>query len=135
MENAYRGRIRIGAAYDRRMDGVEHDHATHDATHDPPNDPAKDPGEQGTLPAGLPSRGAYLLSFGSVVFAGIFGAIIGYGLVNVSSDEATAAEKLLGTIVGSIIAAGGVGIVAVLVLRAMSEWKRRPPPSSPAAPR
>jgi hypothetical protein len=83
--------------------------------------------DDGTLPVGLPSRTAYLLAFGGVVIAGIFGAIIGYGLVNVSSDDASATSKLLGTLIGSVIAAGGVGIVAVLVLRAMAEWKRRPP--------
>ena len=81
----------------------------------------------GALPAGLPSRSAYLLAFGSVIVAGVFGAIIGFGLVDVSNEHATTTEKLLGTIIGSVVGAGGVGIVAVLVLRAMSEWKRRPP--------
>ncbi len=103
------------------MDGIEGDGATRGP------DPEPRARDEGTLPAGLPSRAAYLLAFTSVIVAGVFGAIIGYGLVNVSSDDAGGTEKLLGTLVGSIIAAGGVGIVAVLVLRAMAEWKRRPP--------
>jgi hypothetical protein len=112
----------IEAAYDRPM-------STADANGEPRGPNA----DEGTLPVGLPSRGAYLLAFGSVLFAGVFGAIIGYGLVNVSNEDASASSKLFGSLIGSIVAAGGVGIVAVLVLRAMSEWKRRPP--GPPAPR
>jgi hypothetical protein len=89
---------------------------------------AQEDDQSGVLPAGLPSRSAYLLAFGSVVVAGVFGAIIGFGLVNVSCGGDCDGEKLLGTLIGSIVAAGGVGIVAVLVLRAMAEWKRKPPP-------
>ena len=74
----------------------------------------------------LPSRGAFLLAFGSVVLAGILGGIIGYGIADVSSQSDI--SHLLGTFVGSVIGAG-VGIVAVLVLRAMAEWRRQNPPS------
>jgi hypothetical protein len=71
----------------------------------------------------LPSRTAFLLAFASVVVAGIFGGIIGYGIADVSSQSD--ASHLAGTFIGSIIGAAGVGIVAVLVLRAMSEWNRK----------
>ena len=73
----------------------------------------------------LPPRTAYLLAFLSVVVAGIFGGIIGYGLVDVGCTGSCQGAKLAGTIAGAMIAAGGVGVVAVLVLRAMAEWKRR----------
>ena len=73
-------------------------------------------------PPMLPSRTAYLLAFAAVVLAGIFGAIIGYGVADVGSTSDVA--TFLGTLVGATIGAGGVGIVAVLVLRAMSEWNR-----------
>jgi len=73
----------------------------------------------------LPSRGAFLLAFGGVVFAGILGGIIGYGIADVSSQSDI--SHLLGTFIGSIIGAAGVGIVAVLVLRAMAEWRRQNP--------
>jgi hypothetical protein len=80
----------------------------------------------GGLPAGLPSRGAYLLAFLSVVLAGVFGGIIGYGLIDVGCTGNCNTSKVVGTVAGAAIAAIGVGIVAVLVLRAMAEWKRRP---------
>jgi len=88
--------------------------------------PEPDPAEESTPPM-LPSRGAFLLAFGSVVLAGILGGIIGYGIADVSSQSDI--SHLLGTFVGSAIGAGGVGIVAVLVLRAMAEWRRQNPPS------
>ncbi len=75
------------------------------------------------VPPMLPSRTAFLLSFGAVVLAGIFGAIIGYGVTDIGSTSNVA--TFFGTLVGSIIGAGGVGIVAVLVLRAMAEWNRQ----------
>jgi hypothetical protein len=75
----------------------------------------------------LPSRGAFLLAFGGVVLAGILGGIIGYGVADVSSQSDL--SHLVGVFIGSVIGAGGVGIVAVLVLRAMAEWRRQNPPS------
>jgi hypothetical protein len=74
------------------------------------------------VPPMLPSRSAFLLAFSAVVIAGLFGGIIGYGVADVGSDSDAA--RLLGTFVGAMIGAAGVGIVAVLVLRAMSEWNR-----------
>jgi hypothetical protein len=76
------------------------------------------------VPAGLPSRGAYVLAFLSVVLAGAFGGIIGYGLVDVGCSGDCGPAVVFGLAVGAIIGAGGVGIVAVLVLRAMAEWER-----------
>jgi hypothetical protein len=80
----------------------------------------------GGLPAGLPSRAAYLLAFASVVVAGVFGGIIGYGIVDVGTTGNASTPRLLGTLVGAGSGAVGVGIIAVLVLRAMAEWKRPP---------
>jgi TRAP-type C4-dicarboxylate transport system permease small subunit len=85
-------------------------------------------------PPTMPSRTAYLLAFIAVVVGGLFGGIIGYGLVDVSSADASTTSKLVATFIGSVFAAGGVGIVAVLVLRAMAEWKRNPNPR-PQGPR
>jgi hypothetical protein len=70
----------------------------------------------------LPSRGAFLLAFWSVVIAGVLGGIIGYGIADVGSHSSV--TPILGTFLGSVLAAGGVGIVAVLILRAMAEWRR-----------
>ena len=76
------------------------------------------------VPAGLPSRGAYILAFLAVVLAGALGGIIGYGLVDVGCSGDCGLAVVAGLAVGAISAAVGVGIVAVLVLRAMAEWQR-----------
>ena len=71
----------------------------------------------------LPSRTAFLLAFAAVVVAGLLGGIIGFGIADVGSHSDTA--RVVGTFVGAVISATGVGVVAVLVLRAMSEWRRQ----------
>ncbi len=88
-----------------------------------PGDEAGSP--EGGLPAGVPSRAAFLLAFGSVVLAGVLGGVIGFGLVDLSCTRNCEGSQLLGTLAGAVLGAAGVGVVAVLVLRAMSEWKRR----------
>ena len=81
-------------------------------------------GDGPLVPGGLPSRGAYVLAFLSVVFAGAFGGIIGYGLADIGCQGDCGPAVIVGLLVGALIGAGGVGVVAVLVLRAMSEWQR-----------
>jgi hypothetical protein len=85
-----------------------------------------EPGDAGDsiVPAGLPSRGAYVLAFLSVVLAGAFGGIIGYGLVDIGCSGDCGVAVIGGLVVGALIGAIGVGVVAVLVLRAMAEWQR-----------
>lgn len=98
-----------------------------------------------------PRRGPVWLAFAAVVIAGGFGAAIGYGLVHASCSsrppvlrqllEAAVpgyhaptascdAQLALATILGAAVAAVGVGIVAVLVLRAMADWKTHLPPDA-----
>jgi hypothetical protein len=93
---------------------------------DSPSGQHAEPGDDGSadVPPTLPSRTAFLTAFLSVLVAGIFGGIIGYGLVDLDCDGECGTEKLVGTVVGTAIGAIGVGVVAVLVLRAMSEWRR-----------
>lgn len=66
--------------------------------------------------------------------AGVLGGVIGFGLGDVSNNDDRSAAPLLGAIVGAVIAAGGVGIVAVLVLRAQAEWRRIDPTPRPGTP-
>jgi hypothetical protein len=82
-------------------------------------------------PPTLPSRTAFLAAFSSIVVAGVLGGVIGYGLVDVSADNASGVELVLGALVGAALAAVGVGIVAVLVLRAQAEWRRTAPETPP----
>ena len=94
----------------------------------------------------LPRRGALALMFAAIVVCGLLGGAIGYGLVNTSCPSTpTVAEQLIevvpgyhahtpscdlkllgGALVGTIITAAGAGVVAVLVLRAQSEWQVHP---------
>jgi len=78
----------------------------------------------------MPSRTAFLLSFASVIVAGVFGGIIGFGLADIGCSGDCASARLVGTLIGAVAGAIGVGVVAVLVLRAMAEWKRNPTPRS-----
>ena len=94
----------------------------------------------------LPRRGALALTFAAIVTCGVLGGGIGYGLVNTSCpNTATLAEQLLetvpgfhahtptceakllaGALTGTVVAAIGAGVVAMLMLRAQSEWRAHP---------
>jgi hypothetical protein len=72
----------------------------------------------------LPSSGARALAFISILIGGLCGGLIGYGFIDLqtSGDSSTAAA--IGAFVGAVIAAAGVSVIAVLVLRAMGEWRQ-----------
>jgi hypothetical protein len=94
----------------------------------------------------LPRRGPLALMFAAIMIGGLLGGGIGYGLVNTSCASApTLAEQLLETVpgfhantpscdgkllaasvVGTVLAAIGAGVVAMLMLRAQSEWRAHP---------
>jgi hypothetical protein len=69
------------------------------------------------------SRGALIGAFVAVVVAGLSGAAIGFGLVDIGCSGDCGTLSGLGALVGALVAAGGVAIVAVLLLRSMAEWK------------
>jgi hypothetical protein len=67
---------------------------------------------------------ARLLAFAAILVAGICGGLIGYSIVSLDChSHSCTTQEGLGAIVGGVIAAAGVAVVAVLVLRAMGEWK------------
>ena len=76
-------------------------------------------------PTALPSLGARVLAFVAILVGGLCGGLIGYGFTDLqcTDDCSTLAggAGLLGAVVGAV----GVGIVAVLALRAMGEWTAR----------
>ncbi|HLF41387.1 MAG TPA: hypothetical protein VI854_07935 [Acidimicrobiia bacterium] len=79
--------------------------------------------------AGDPARGpvsrlAVLAAFLAVVAGGLSGAAIGYGLVGIDCEGECGTAQGFGALIGGLIGAVGVAVVAVLVLRAMSEWRR-----------
>ena len=69
------------------------------------------------------SRGALIGAFLAVVVAGLSGAAIGYGLVGIGCTGDCSTVSGVGALLGGLVAAGGVAIVAVLLLRSMAEWK------------
>lgn len=71
----------------------------------------------------LPSPLARVLAFVSILVGGSGGAVIGYALVDIQYDGASDLPRGLGLLIGAVVAAGGTAIVAVLVLRALGEWR------------
>lgn len=71
----------------------------------------------------LPSAVARALAFVSILVGGAAGGLIGYTLVDVQCDGECAVPLGLGISFGSMVSAGGTAIVAVLVLRALGEWR------------
>lgn len=76
--------------------------------------------DDGLALTALPSALARGLAFAAVVVSGLFGGLIGYAVVEIS--DGSAALAVIGAAIGAAICAVGVGVVAVLVLRAMAEW-------------
>lgn len=59
----------------------------------------------------------------AICIGGLAGGLIGYALVDVQCDGNCAVPLGLGILIGSIASAGGTAVVAVLVLRALGEWR------------
>lgn len=73
------------------------------------------------IASALPSTGARALALAAIVLAGVCGGLIGWKFTILQVDDPGAFAGL-GGLIGAVIGAGGVGVVAVLVLRAMGEW-------------
>ena len=71
----------------------------------------------------LPSPAARAGAFAAICLAGLAGALIGYSLVELQCDGDCALPLGLGIFFGAVAAAGGMSVVAVLVLRAVGEWR------------
>lgn len=71
----------------------------------------------------LPSPLARVLAFVGILVGGLAGALIGYALVDVQVDDAGDIALGIGTLIGGTAFAGGTAVVAVLVLRALGEWR------------
>ena len=71
----------------------------------------------------LPAPTARLAAFVAILLGGLAGGLIGYTLVKLQCHGTCAAQRGIGALVGAIIAALGMSVAAVLVLRALGEWK------------
>lgn len=71
----------------------------------------------------LPSPLARAIAFASILVGGLAGAVIGFALVDIQYSGEADWPRGLGIVLGATVAAGGTAIVAVLVLRALGEWR------------
>jgi hypothetical protein len=70
-----------------------------------------------------------VVAFAAIVVAGLCGLLIGKALVDVQCKGDCSTAAGVGALAGALVGAGGVAVVAVLVLRAMGEWRAKGPPS------
>lgn len=92
-----------------------------------PPEPASGPGSRGDDPEdpnpGVPSGSVVVLAFLGVVVAGILGALAAYGIVDVDCQGSCGTNSALAAVAGALVATIGGAVVAVLVLRARSQWR------------
>jgi hypothetical protein len=71
----------------------------------------------------LPSTGARILAFGAIIVAGACGGLIGFAVTDLQCSGDCTLLAGTGAVIGAVISAVGVAVIAVLVLRAMGEWR------------
>jgi hypothetical protein len=71
----------------------------------------------------LPPPKARVAAFVAILLGGLAGGLIGYTLVKLQCHGTCSTQRGLGALFGAITAALGMSVVAVLVLRALGEWK------------
>lgn len=91
--------------------------------------------EASEVVSALPPAGARILAFAAIVVAGTCGGLIGWSVADLQCHGDCATIGGIGALVGALLGAGGVAIVAVLVLRAMGEWRTIQQTGDPTAPR
>lgn len=64
-----------------------------------------------------------MIAFIAILVAGLAGALIGSALIDLQCSGNCDVQIGIGLLVGSLIGAGGMSIVTVLVLRAAGEWR------------
>ena len=71
----------------------------------------------------LPSVGVRVAAFAAILVSGLAGGLIGYSLIDLQCDGDCGLAKGIGLLVGALTAAIGMAVVAVLVMRAIGEWR------------
>ncbi len=72
----------------------------------------------------LPSRLARALAFAAILVGGVAGGLIGFGFIELQCTGDCTTWAAGGAALGAVLAAAGTAVVAVLVLRAMGEWRQ-----------
>lgn len=87
-------------------------------------------------PTALPPVAARALAFVAILVGGLCGGLIGWSVtdlqcgpphgkgVEVTAERDCAVWDGIGGLAGASVGAGGTGVVSVLVLRAMAEWRK-----------
>lgn len=70
-----------------------------------------------------PSLLSRVLTFGAVVAAGAMGALIGWAVVDLQCTGDCEVQTGVGGLVGGVLAAMGTGLICVLAVQAMAEWR------------
>ncbi len=78
-----------------------------------------------------PPEPARWLAFSGILLGGLLGGLIGFGVGDLMGGTSTWSTG--GLLIGALIGAVGVGIVAQLTLRAMNEWNAVEHPESKRA--
>jgi hypothetical protein len=81
------------------------------------------PEEEHRVESAAPPQAARVLAFVAILVAGVCGGVIGLAVVDLQCTGECTTNKGLGAAVGAVLAAVGVAVVSVLVLRAMGEWR------------
>jgi hypothetical protein len=71
----------------------------------------------------IPPVAARAVAFVVILLGGLAGGLIGYALVDLQCEGDCTLASGVGLLVGAVVCAGGLAIVAVLALRAMGEWR------------
>lgn len=78
---------------------------------------------------------------GAILLGGLCGGLIGYAFTDLQCEGGCGAQTGVSALVGAVVSAAGVAVIAVLSLRAMAEWDKversrkadgGPPPVSPS---
>jgi hypothetical protein len=71
----------------------------------------------------LPSPLARAVAFVGILLSGLAGGLIGWALVDLQCSGSCELASGIGMLVGAVSSAAGMSVVAVLVLRAVGEWR------------
>lgn len=74
-------------------------------------------------PSALPPTGARIAAFVAILVAGLCGGLIGYAFIDLQTGGDSTLWAGIAGLIGAVAFAVGVGVVAVLALRAMGEWR------------
>lgn len=85
---------------------------------------AQGPDDSSRPLSALPSPAARAMAFVAILAGGFAGGLIGYTLVRLQCHGECPVQRGVGGFVGAVAAAAGMSVVAVLVLRALGEWRQ-----------